>query len=70
MMKKYEIVADFPGSPDGMRVVQFTRGQIVEIDADFSESLRNVSIREGWAKEIEPPKPTRKPAKKKAARRK
>lgn len=57
-MKKYKILKDFKGSPNGSLVVQYTKGETVEL----ADSLAEAVVPEGWAEEI---KKTRKPRTKK-----
>lgn len=48
-MKKYEVMQDFKGSPDGHTVIQFTKGG--EIDhADLGDDLAGVALSEKWVK--------------------
>jgi len=63
-MKKYKILKDFKGSPNGSTVVQYIKGETVEL----TDSLAEAVIPEGWAEEVKKEdKKTRKPRKKKEA---
>lgn len=62
-MPQYKILKDFNGSPDGARVIQFTKDQIVDEGPDFPQSLIDVALAEKWASEVKAPK-------KRAARKK
>lgn len=54
-MKKYEVIQDFKGSPDGHTVIQFAKDS--EIDhAVMGDSLAAVALEEKWVKEIKPSK--------------
>lgn len=49
MNKKYDVLQDFKGSPDGHTVIQFTKGS--EIDhADMGDDLAGVAVSEKWVK--------------------
>lgn len=52
----YEVIKDFPGSPDGCRVIQYEKGQILNIGTDFPDDLCSVALAEGWVAEKAPPK--------------
>lgn len=43
---KVEVLKDFPGSPDGFKVIEYKKGEIVEMP----ESLATVAIGEKWVK--------------------
>src|SRR5574340_380925 len=61
-MKKYEVMQDFKGSPDGHTVIQFTKGS--EIDhAELGDDLASVALSQKWVK---PSKAAEKEAKAKA----
>lgn len=45
-MAKFEVLQGFKGSPDGMRVEQFTKGETV----DLCDSLAEVALAEKWVK--------------------
>ncbi len=60
----YKILKDHPGSPDGCRVIDFIKGQEVDIGPDFSESLAKVSVLNGWAVFIAHKLPSKRKAKK------
>ncbi len=51
----FKILKAFKGSPDGMQVISYTVGQEVEL----SVSLGKVALREGWAEDVEKPKPSK-----------
>lgn len=51
-MRQFKILKDFPGSPDGGRVIEFTAGQFVDEGSDFPQSLIDVALREKWAVEV------------------
>ena len=58
----YKILKDFKGSPNGSIVVQYTKGETVEL----TDSLAACVVPEGWAEEIKKEvKKTRKPRTKK-----
>ncbi len=61
----YRVIKDFPGSPDGCRVIQFKEGDILTVGTDFSTDLMEAVVAEGWVVEHDP-----KPAKKKAKKAK
>jgi len=63
----YKILESQRASPDGCRVLDYAKGDIVSIGADFSESLAKIFIAKGWAEEV---KPVAKQVKKKAAKKK
>ena len=44
----YKILKDFKGSPDGMAVIDYSKGQVVNL----VPSLAAVTIDEKWAKEV------------------
>lgn len=58
-MKKYEVLQNFNGSPDGYTVIAFAKGDEVEL----TESLAEVALAEKWVK---PSKAGEKEAKAKA----
>lgn len=63
----YRVIKDFKGSPDGCRVIEFTEGQILTIGEDFSNSLMEAVVVEGWVvAHDQKPAPAKKSAKKKA----
>lgn len=43
---KYEVLKDFRGSPDGCRVIDYKKGQVV----DIVDSLAEVALAEKWVK--------------------
>lgn len=45
---KYKILKDFKGSPNGSTVVEYTKGETVEL----TDSLAAAVVPEGWAKEV------------------
>lgn len=45
---KVKVLKDFKGSPDGRYAVQYYAGEEVEL----SDSLAEVALAEGWAKQI------------------
>ena len=45
---EYKILKDFKGSPNGSLVVQYTKGETVEL----TDSLSAAVVPEGWAEEI------------------
>jgi len=47
---EYKILKDFKGSPNGSLVVQYTKGETVEL----TDSLAAAVIPEGWAEEVKP----------------
>lgn len=47
-MAKYKIKESFKGSPDGMQVIEFTKGQEVELTGELEE----VAAEEGWVVEL------------------
>ncbi|MFC4768737.1 hypothetical protein [Effusibacillus consociatus] len=50
--KRIEIVQSMPGSPDGIRVNDYKKGDIFEVPSpEMPESLAKVFLDEGWAKE-------------------
>ncbi len=65
----YKIIKDFPGSPDGCKVIDYKAGDTYTIGSDFSADLAAVAVREKWAIEVESDKPD-KPARKKRAAKK
>lgn len=46
-MKKYEILQDFKGSPDGHTVIQYTKGQD---DVELNDELAKVALEEKWVR--------------------
>jgi hypothetical protein len=48
----YKILKDQRASPDGCRVLNYTKGDQVSIGADFSESLAKIFLDKGWAEEV------------------
>jgi len=59
---EYKILKDFKGSPTGSTVVQYTKGETVEL----TDSLAAAVVPEGWAEEVKKEvTKTRKPRKKK-----
>lgn len=64
----YEVIKDFSGSPDGCRVIEYEKGQKLEVCSNFSQDLADVALAEKWVKEIEAPKP--KASRAKAAKKK
>ena len=48
----YKVLKDFKGSPDGCRVIQYTKGQMLEEGADFSRDLAEVALNEKWVKPV------------------
>lgn len=49
----YEILKDFPGSQDGRITEQFTAGT----QAELSDYLAAIVVREGWARLAQDPAP-------------
>jgi hypothetical protein len=50
-MAKYEVVTPFKGSPDGVRVISYDKGDIVPNDEKpFPDSLAEVAVAEKWVK--------------------
>ena len=47
-MKRYKVLKDFKGSPDGAHVVEYTEGQEVELTASLAEAV----LAEGWVEEV------------------
>lgn len=47
MNKKYEILQDFKGSPDGITVIQYSKGTD---DVELSDALAEVALAEKWVK--------------------
>jgi len=47
MNKKYDILQDFKGSPDGHTVIQYTKGQT---EVELNDALAEVALGEKWAK--------------------
>ncbi len=45
----YKVLKDFRGSPDGCRVLDYEKGQALEISSNFSQDLADVAVAEGWA---------------------
>lgn len=58
---EYLVLQDWKGSPDGARVIQYTKGETVSLP----ESLADVALKEEW---VELKKPADKPATKPAAK--
>ena len=48
----YKVIKDFRGSPDGCRVIDYKKGQKLDIDTDFSQDLCDVALMEKWVVEI------------------
>lgn len=46
----HKILKDFLGSPDGIRVIAYSAGDITELP----ESLAQVAVKEGWAEVLQP----------------
>ena len=46
-MKKYEILQDFKGSPDGHTVIQYIKGQD---DVELNDELAKVALEEKWVR--------------------
>lgn len=42
----FEVIKDFKGSPDGCTVIQYQKGEVVEI----VDSLAEVALAEKWVK--------------------
>jgi hypothetical protein len=47
----YKILKDFKGSPDGIAVIEYTKGDIVPL----APSLAEVALEEKWVKEVADP---------------
>jgi len=47
----YKILKDFRGSPDGMAVIDYNKGEVV----DLVPSLAQIALEEKWAKEVSDP---------------
>lgn len=47
MSKKYEILQTFKGSPDGITVIEYSKGTD---DVELSDALAEVALAEKWAK--------------------
>lgn len=45
----YKVLKDFNGSPDGMAVIGYTKGTVVEL----APSLAEVALTEKWVKETD-----------------
>ena len=58
----YKVLKDFTGSPDGCRVIDYTVGQELEVNTNFSADLAQAALAEGWVTEAK-----KAPAKKAAA---
>ena len=65
----YKIIKSFKGSPDGCRVIKFTKGEMIEESADFPQSLIDVALTENWAVVSEPAKKVIKKSAKKPAKK-
>ena len=61
----YKILKDQRASPDGCRVLYYTKDETVNIGTDFSASLAKIFVEKGWAVKIAHPNPTKRKAKKK-----
>lgn len=47
---EYKVIRSFKGSPDGMRVVEYEKGQVVSL----TESLAVVALEEKWVRPHKP----------------
>ncbi len=58
----YKVLKDFLGSPDGCRVISYTKGQDLKLGSDFSDDLADVALTEGWVTKylVDPGKPGKK----------
>ena len=48
----YKVIKDFRGSPDGCRVIDYEKGQKLDIDTDSSQAHCEVAVMEKWVVEI------------------
>jgi hypothetical protein len=51
-MAKYKIKESFKGSPDGMRVIEFTKG---EANIELTGELEEVAVAEKWVTKMRKP---------------
>ncbi len=48
----YKVLEDFRGSPDGCRVIEYKKGQILTEGTEFSSDLANAVLAEGWVTKL------------------